>query len=82
MREEKLRDELRRIIFGHPFPSYDHRNSDNIAIALASYAEGLPDCPDDDVDDETGWSQWATDAEEKAESEITDKIIELWRSER
>lgn len=49
------REEIDRIF------AIDLPGGDNIAIALATYFEGLPDCPEDDVDDETGWSQWAMD---------------------
>jgi len=34
---------------------------DNIAIVLASYYERLPECPEDDHNEELGWSQWAID---------------------
>ena len=61
-------------------PAFDDGcvTDDNIAIALATYFEGLPECPDDDVDDEIGWSVWAV---EKSDDAIN-RIIELITKEQ
>ena len=46
---------------------------DNLAIALSSYFENLPECPTDDINDEVGWSQWAMDRT----NGVLDKIADL-----
>jgi hypothetical protein len=45
---------------------------DNIGIALAMYFEALPQCPQNDRNDETGWSQWAMDMANNALDRIVD----------
>ncbi len=47
--------------------------TDNLAIALASYFEDLPDCPENDVDDELGWSRWAI----AKTNEVLSRIVDL-----
>ena len=49
----------------------DTMADDNLAIALASYFESRLDCPDDDHDDDTGWSQWAIDRT----NDLLDRIV-------
>ena len=45
---------------------------DNLAIALATYFEDLPECPKGDFNDELGWSQWAIDKT----NNLLDRIVE------
>ena len=46
---------------------------DNVAIALATYFKDLPECPDDDFNDEIGWSQWVIDRT----NDVLDRIAKL-----
>lgn len=48
---------------------------DNIAIALVTYFESLPDCPRNDIDDSIGWSQWAVDKVNDALDRIVQHLI-------
>ena len=50
---------------------------DNLAIALACYFERRPECPMDDINNETGWSQWAM---EKT-NDLIDRIVEALATE-
>jgi len=52
---------VRNKIGSIPVMNTGYITDDNIALALASYFESLPECPTDDVNDEVGWSQWAID---------------------
>ena len=52
--------------------------SDNLGIALATYFELLPECPDEETDDEIGWKPWAV---ERA-NVVADRIAALVQAER
>ena len=45
--------------------------TDNLAIAICSYWEGHMDRPDDDKDDDEGWSPWVRQQYE----ETMDRIV-------
>ncbi len=63
----KLRNEIGSISIMNDGCATD----DNLAIALGTYFEGLPECPEDDFNDELGWSQWAIDKT----NDILDRIV-------
>ena len=69
--------DLRNKIGSIPVMRDGYATDDNVAIALASYFEGLPDCPKDDTNDETGWSQWAMDKTNDALDRIVDVLTEF-----
>lgn len=75
MREDvRIRNEIGSI----PMMSDGVATDDNVAIALATYFEGLPECPENDVNDEVGWSQWAIDQT----NDVLDRIAEKLSNQR
>lgn len=64
---ERLRNEIGNL----PIMADRYITDDNIAIALATYFENLPECPENDINDQTGWSQWAIDKT----NDVLDRII-------
>lgn len=64
---EKFRNEIGNL----PIMADRWIAEDNLAIALATYFESLPECPENDIDDQTGWSQWAIDKT----NDVLDRII-------
>lgn len=57
-----------------PIMADGYVTDDNVAIALASYFRNLPECPDDSMNDEIGWNQWAIDKTE----DVLDRIAEYF----
>jgi len=53
----------------------DDPSGDNVGIALASYFSDLPDCPTDDINDETGWSQWVMNKTDDVLDRIVDHFL-------
>ncbi len=67
---ERIRNEIGSI----PVMADGYVFEDSVAIALALYFENLPECPDDDVNDELGWSQWAVDKTNDVLDRIAEKL--------
>ena len=65
-------DRIRNEIGSLPMMDDGCVTDDNIAIALASYFENLPECPENDINNEVGWSQWAIDKT----NNVLDRIVE------
>ena len=67
---ERIRNEVGSI------PAMDDgvATDDNVAIALATYFESLPECPINDINDEIGWSQWAVDKTNNVIDRIVKKL--------
>jgi hypothetical protein len=63
---------LREIIGGSPVE--DRPCADNIAIALVTYFEDDPECPDD-RDEETGWSVWAVERTNAALAAVANRVL-------
>jgi hypothetical protein len=63
--------EIREIIAGHRMEPAGV--SDNLAIALCTYFEGHPDCPDDE-ETELGWKPWAEENANRVIAEIVEAI--------
>ena len=56
--EVAMRNELADAI-GCAMAEPDRADSDNVAIVLCTYFNSLPECPEDEEDDdETGWKPW------------------------
>jgi len=49
-------------------------NGDNLICALCSYFEGHMNCPDEEVDEETGWKPWAVQKAYEALDFIVDEV--------
>lgn len=74
----KKSDELRNKVGSIPIMNNGHTTDDNVAIAFVTYFDGLPECPDDDIDDQIGWSQWAVDKT----NDVIDRIINTLEKEK
>ena len=68
-----LKERIRQSVGGTDLE--DHPNSDNVAIALCTYFESLPDCPDTEKEDETGWRTWAVNKTDEALARIVDAVM-------
>lgn len=75
--EKKEAERLRNIIGSIPILEDENEIGDNLSIALATYFENRTDCPDNDINDDVGWSQWAMDKTD----EVLDRIIKVMISE-
>lgn len=49
--------------------------SDNVCMALVSYLQDDSDCPEDQIDDETGWNEWAIEREKELRDRIARAAI-------
>jgi len=56
-------------------PVGDGQYADNLAIALATHFEGLPDCPEDGEKTEHGWTEWATERTDALLVRIVETIL-------
>jgi hypothetical protein len=72
--EYSEKERLRNIIGSLPIINDGRATDDNVAIAIGTYFEGLPECPENDFNDEIGWSQWAVDQTNDALDRIVDAL--------
>jgi len=61
-----------------PAKENDCVTDDNLAVALCTYFESLPECPEDDINTEVGRSQWAMDKTDN----LLKRIIEVVSNEK